>query len=298
MRILLLGGSGQVGQEIRTRAPHYKALEIVAPFRSEIDLQDGYALQKIIAEGDWQAVINAAGCTNVDRAESEQSVAFTLNAEAPRQLAIETGRRGIPLIHISTDYVFNGRKGKPYVEQDEPAPQNAYGRSKLEGEHYIRAANLRHIILRTAWVYSPFRSNFVKSILHLARTRDRLTVVADQRGCPTAASDVARACLEIANRFQSKQKTIPFGVHHFAGIGDATWHDFANTIVEMSSARMARVPQIVPIPTSDYPTAAARPADTRLDCSSIVARYGLNLRPWRDALQETINRLLPNKDIA
>ena len=152
-------------------------------------------------------MINAAAYTDVDRAESEEAVAFAVNAEAPARLAAETGRRGIPLVHISTDYVFDGRKGAPYVEEDEPAPLNAYGRSKLAGERGVRAGNPRHVILRTSWVYSPYRKNFVRTILRLAAERDRLTIVADQRGCPTAARDIAQACLDIAMRCASEPRS-------------------------------------------------------------------------------------------
>ena len=188
-------------------------------------------------------VINAAAYTDVDRAESEEAVAFAVNAEAPSQLAAEAGRHGIPSIHISTDYVFDGRKGAPYVENDAMAPLNAYGRSKLAGERGVRAANPRHVILRTSWVYSPFRKNFVRTILRLAAERERLTIVADQRGCPTAARDIARACLDIAMRCASEPKQAPYGLYHFAGAGEATWFEFANAIVEMAADRLPRPPQ-------------------------------------------------------
>ena len=171
MRLLLLGGTGQVGEEFRALPPP-KDVEVLAPSRAELDLQDPRAVAQIIAAEAWSAVINVAAYTDVDRAESEEAVAFAVNAEAPARLATETGRRGIPLIHISTDYVFDGRKGTPYVEEDEPAPLNAYGRSKLAGEHGIRAGNRRHVILRSSWIYSPYRKNFVRTILRLAaRTR-------------------------------------------------------------------------------------------------------------------------------
>ena len=195
MRFLLVGGTGQVGEECQ--APALPAdVGIVAPGRSALDLHDAEAIARMIAAEPWSAVINAAAYTAVDRAETDEAVAFAVNAGAPSRLAIETERRGIPLVHISTDYVFDGSKGSPYVEQDAPAPLNVYGRSKLAGEDAVRAANPRHMILRTAWAYSPHRTNFVKTILRLAAERDRLTVVADQRGCPTAARDIAKACLD------------------------------------------------------------------------------------------------------
>ena len=294
MRILLLGGTGQIGEEFRA-LPFPKDVEVVAPSRSAFDLEDPQEIARIIAAEPWHAVINAAGYTDVDRAETEQATAFAVNAEAPSQLAAETGRRGIPLIHISTDYVFDGRKGAPYVEQDDVGPLNVYGHSKLAGERGVSTANPRHVILRTSWVYSPFRKNFVRTILRLANERDRLTIVDDQRGCPTGALDIAKACLDIALRCATKPEQAPYGIYHYAGANDATWFEFAEAIVDLAGDRLGRRPQVVPIPTIDYPTPARRAADTRLDCSRIVGDYGIKLRPWRDALAETIDRLLSNR---
>jgi dTDP-4-dehydrorhamnose reductase len=214
-----------------------------------------------------------------------------VNAEGPSRLAAETGRRGIPLIHISTDYVFNGKKGSPYVEQDEPAPLNVYGRSKLAGESGVHAANPRHVILRTLWVYSPYRKNFVRTILRLAVERGRLTIAADQRGCPTAACDIAKACLDIAIRCASEPARAPYGVFHFAGLGEANWSEFAKAIVDIAASRLGRSPQVAPILTNDYPTLAVRAADTRLDCAAIMREFGVQPRPWRQALEATIDRL-------
>ena len=295
-RFLLLGGTGQVGQEIRTMALP-KDVEVVAPSRGELDLEDPSAIARTIAAQPWSAVINAAAYTDVDGAETQEQVAFAVNAEAPSRLAAETGDRRIPLVHISTDYVFDGRKGAPYVEQDEVAPLNAYGRSKLVGELGVRAANPQHIILRTSWVHSPFRENFVRTILRLAAERQRLTVVADQRGCPTAARDIARACLDIANRCALHPELTPHGLYHFAGAGEASWFEFASAIVEMAADRLGRLPEIVPIPSSEYPTPALRATDTRLDCAAVVREFGIQLRPWRQALADTIGRLLSKKSM-
>ena len=295
MRLLLLGGTGQVGEEFRALPPP-KDVEVLAPSRAELDLQDARAVTQIIAAEAWSAVINVAAYTDVDRAESEEAIAFAVNAEAPGRIAAETGRRGIPLIHISTDYVFDGRKGTPYVEDDEPAPLNAYGRSKLAGEHGIRTGNQRHVILRSSWIYSPYRKNFVRTILRLAAERDRLTIVADQRGCPTAARDIAQACLAIAMRCASDRDQLPYGTYHFAGAGEATWFEFARAIVDLAADRLGRKPQVVPIRTADYPTPALRPADSRLDCSAISRTLGITPRPWRESLADTVDRLLTKKD--
>src|SRR5262249_55327700 len=296
MRFLLLGGTGQVGKEFRA-LPLPIDVEVVAPSRGELDLEDPQAISRMIAAQPWSAVINAAAYTDVDRAESEEPVAFAVNAHAPTGLAAETGRSGIPLVHISTDYVFDGRKGAPYVEKDAVAPLNAYGRSKLAGEFGVQNGNPRHIILRTSWVYSPYRKNFVRTILRLAGERDCLAVVSDQRGCPSAAADIAQVCFDIAVCCASEPNRAPYGVYHFAGAGDATWFDFASAIVDMSTDQRCGSPRIMPIRTSEYPTPAIRPADTRLDCTAVVRAFGVQLRPWRQALAETIHRLLINKDI-
>ena len=297
MRVLLLGGSGQVGTEIRALAAACDT-EVSAPGREALDLRDVSALLKTIANERWDAVINAAGYTDVDRAESEEGVAFAVNGEAPSRLAVETERRGIPLIHISTDYVFDGRKGTPYVEQDDVGPLNAYGRSKLAGEQGVRAAGSRHIILRTSWVYSPFGRNFVKTILRLGAERERLNIVADQRGCPTAARDIAGACLEIARRCASGPDQVPYGIYHFAGAGEASWFEFASAIIHRAKGSLARVPKVLPIGTVDYPTPATRPLDTRLNCDAIIRKFEIKPRPWRDALAETVDRLQMQRNIA
>jgi dTDP-4-dehydrorhamnose reductase len=296
MRLLLLGGTGQVGREfLSLDAPD--GVEIFAPSRQDLDLTDSRAIARVIATGQWSVVVNAAGYTNVDRAENDQAAAFAANADAPSELGVETGRRGIPLIHISTDYVFDGLKNAPYVETDRTAPLNVYGHSKLAGERAVCASNSRHIVLRSSWVYSPHGHNFVKTILRLASERDQLTIVEDQRGCPTAANDIARACRDIALHCASKTAQVPYGIYHFAGEGATNWCEFAKTIVEMASTHLIRVPQIVPIQTIDYPTPAIRPFDTRLDCTAIVRNFGIKLRPWRDSLRETLGALLPSDGI-
>jgi len=289
MRVLLLGGTGQIGNEIRAAGT---GLDIFAPDRSELDLNSDRSISATIAAARWDAVINAAAYTDVDRAESEEPAAFSINAEVVAQLARETGRLDIPFIHISTDYVFDGGKGTPYVENDAVSPLNAYGRSKLAGEHAVRKSNPRSVILRTSWIYSPFRRNFVKTMLRLAAERERLTVVDDQRSCPTAARDVATACLTIATRCASAPVDVPYGTYHFAGADDATWFELARMIVALSGPRTGRTPEVIPISTTDFSAAAVRPADTRLDCAAIVRDFGLVQRPWRKTLQETVNALL------
>ena len=297
MNLLLLGGSGQVGTELRALAAA-KNIALTAPERSELDLVDVSAIARVIAAAPWSAVINAAAFTDVDRAERDEAMAFAVNAEAPLLLAAETARRGIPLVHISTDYVFDGKKGAPYVESDPTGPINLYGRSKLEGDLGVCAGNPQHVVLRTSWVYSPYGRNFVKTILRLAGERERLTVVDDQRGSPTAARDIARACLGVATRCASGPARVPYGIYHFAGAGEATWFEFAGAIIAFAGDRLARVPSLAPIRTSDYPTPALRAADTRLDCNAIARAFGLVPRPWREALKDTIDQLLTHRTIA
>src|SRR5262245_2284487 len=292
MRFLLLGGSGQVGTEFQG-LPLPRGIERVAPDEGSLDLTDRDALDNVIAEGSWSAVINAAAYTDVDRAESEEAKALAINGEAPARLAAATSRLGIPLVHISTDYVFDGRKGAPYVESDAPSPLNAYGRTKLVGEQGVAAGNPRHVIVRTSWVYSPYGRNFVRTILRLASERERLTIVADQRGCPTAAQDVANACLSLALRCASSRESGPYGLYHFAGGGEASWHEFAKTIVEL--ARLPRSIEVAPIRTEDYPTPARRPIDSRLDCGALDRDFRIKPRPWREALKDTLDRLLASK---
>jgi dTDP-4-dehydrorhamnose reductase len=297
MRFLLLGGTGQIGGQLRALA-FANDIEVIAPHHGAFDLRDANAIMHLVAAEPWSAVINAAAYTDVDRAEREEATAFAVNAEAPSRLAVETGRRGIPLVHVSTDYVFDGRKGAPYIELDEAAPLNTYGRSKLAGERGVRAANPRHVILRTSWVYSPYRDNFVKTIMRLATERDRLTVVADQYGCPTAARDIAKACLDIAIRCASEMDRAPYGIYHYAGAGEASWFEFAEAIVDIAADRIGRSPKIIPIRASEYPMLAMRPADTRLNCTAVVREFAVSLRHWQQALEDTINCLLMQKGIA
>jgi dTDP-4-dehydrorhamnose reductase len=291
MRLLLLGGTGQVGREFQSLA-FPKGTDVVAPARADRDLTDPRAITELIAAYSWDAVINVAGYTNVDRAESDQSTAFAVNADAPAHLAAETERHAIPLIHISTDYVFDGRKNAPYVETDVPAPLNAYGASKLAGERAVATNNPRHVILRTAWVFSSHGHNFVKTILRLAAERERLTIVDDQRGCPTSARDIAIACRHIALLCAAQPAEAPYGLYHYTGGGEASWYEFARAIVDLAARALARSPQIVPIKTIDFPTAAVRPVDTRLDCTAIDRAFGISQRPWRQALKEVLQEIM------
>jgi dTDP-4-dehydrorhamnose reductase len=295
MDILLLGGTGQLGTELRA-LPLPSGVRITSPGRQELDLASDGAIAEGIASRPWSVVVNAAAYTAVDAAQTDAAAAFRANAVAPGRLAAETARRGIPLLHVSTDYVFDGLKAQPYRPEDPVNPINVYGASKEAGERAVRV-NPRHVVLRTSWVYSPFGTNFVRTMLRLAATRDRLTVVDDQRGCPTAARDLAIACLAIAQRLAADPDRAPYGTYHCAGAGDATWCGFARAIFELAGNQLARVPEVAPITTAQYPTPALRAADTRLDCSGLAA-FGLAMRDWRSALAETLARMHPQKEFA
>lgn len=293
MEVLVLGGAGQVGLDLQRQAARL-ALSAVAPTRAELDLLDPAAIREAVAARPWACVINCAAYTAVDRAESEQDAAFALNARAPAVLAAATGAAGIPLVHVSTDYVFDGSKAEPYEVDDPVAPLGVYGASKEEGERGVRAGNPRHAIIRTAWVVSPHRANFVKTMLRLAAERSALRVVDDQRGTPTVAADLAAALLAVAARLAS-DPSAPTGTFHFANAGETTWCGLARETLALSAARGGPSVPVEAIATSDYPTPARRPANSRLSTARITADYGLVPRDWRTALADVVHALVPGR---
>ena len=291
MEILVLGGAGQVGTELRAHA-WPEGVRVHAPDRHALDITDATAVAAALAGRDYAAVVNAAAYTAVDKAESEIAAAWRLNALAPALLAAETKARGIPLVQVSTDYVFAGTKPEGAYEPGEPVdPRSVYGASKAAGEMAVRTANPRHAIVRTAWVVSPHRGNFVKTMLRLAGERDRLTVVNDQFGCPTSAADLAAALATIALRMAA-DPTAPAGTFHCVNAGDTTWQGFAQAIVEGAAHRGGRAVPVDGIPTSAYPTPARRPANSRLSTDSLTAAYGVTPRPWHVALDDILDRLV------
>jgi dTDP-4-dehydrorhamnose reductase len=240
-------------------------------------------------------VVNAAAYTAVDTAEDDVEAAYRANRDGPGALAQLCASAGVPLIHISTDYVFDGAKGAPYVETDATAPTGVYGASKLAGEQDVLAAGGRAIVLRTSWVYAPTGKNFVRTMLRVGTERDRLRVVADQRGCPTTAADLADAILAIAARLRDGWQDDFAGVFHAAGSGDTTWHGLAVATFEEASRFGARVPIVEAITTADYPTKAKRPADSRLDCGKLATVFGVRLPAWRPSLARTIEQVFANR---
>ena len=277
--ILVFGKTGQVATELARLAPDGIFLG-----RNAADLSDPDACARVIRTRTPAAVINAAAYTAVDRAEEEEALAATINGDAPAAMARECAALGVPFVHISTDYVFDGAGEAPFAPDHPTAPLGAYGRSKLRGEEGVRAAGGAHVILRTSWVVSAHGSNFVKTMLRLGAERDRLTVVADQIGGPTPARDIADACLRIARALQADPDTS--GIQHFSGAPDTSWAGFARTI--MAEAGLAC--EIAEIPTSDWPTPARRPLNSRLECAGLAA-FGLTRPDWRKGLADIIAEL-------
>ena len=289
MTILVFGRSGQVATALQQQAAA-SGLPLVAMGHAEIDVRDIQAMRDAVARSGATAIINAAAYTAVDRAESERDAAFALNAEAPGLMATICAERGLPFVQISTDYVFDGSKPAPYVENDPLAPLGVYGNSKAEGEARVLQAHPQAVVLRTAWVYFEQGSNFVRTMLRFGRERDEMRIVADQRGNPTYAADIAETCLAIAGR--GLQPAAQSGVYHYAGQGAATWFDFATAIFEEAALAGRRVPStLVPIATSDYPTPAKRPANSQLDCSRLKREFGIETKPWRARLQACLAKI-------
>ena len=277
--ILVFGRSGQVARELARLAPDARYLG-----REQADLSDPDACARAIRAHAPDAVINAAAYTAVDRAEEEEALASTINGAAPAAMAKACAGLGIPLVHISTDYVFDGRGDQPFAPDHLPAPLNAYGRSKLAGEDGVRAAGGVHAILRTAWVFSAHGSNFVRTMLRLGAERDSLRVVADQFGGPTPARAIADACLTIARALpHDPGKT---GIYHFSGAPETSWAGFARAIMNEAALPC----RIEDIPTTEYPTPAARPLNSRLDCADLGV-FGLQRPDWRQGLQDVLQEL-------
>lgn len=279
--LLLTGGSGQVGTELRRLASRFE-LDVVAPGRAELDLANPAAIEAMVAARDWGAIVNCAAYTAVDKAESEPELAMAVNGVAPGLLARAAAARRIRLLHVSTDYVFDGAREGFWDESDPVAPLGAYGASKEAGERAVRDSGADHVILRTAWVVSPWGANFVKTMLRLGRERPALRVVADQRGCPTAAADIAEALLTIAT------KGGPPGTYHFVNGGEATWHELACFVFERAGLDV----EVEAITTADYPTPARRPANSRLSTAKIARDYGIAPRSWRTAVGEIVDQLM------
>ncbi len=290
MKILILGASGQVGGELMRTAWPADAM-LVGLARPQIDMTDPDSIEAALVEHRPALVVNATAYTAVDKAESDRNTAFAVNRDGPASLAAACAARGAPLIHISTDYVFDGCKPTPYTEDDPVCPLGVYGASKEAGEAAVRAALPQHIILRTSWVYAAHGSNFVKTMLRFGREREEMRVVADQHGAPTAAADIAAAIARIAGQIAAGG-AIPWGAYHFTGAGETTWHGFAERIFQRLETTTGHRPRLKAITTADYPTPARRPVNSRLDCTRIQAAFGITAPRWEDSLDPVLDALL------
>jgi dTDP-4-dehydrorhamnose reductase len=264
-------------------------MPLVAFDRSRVDIADDKAVRESLASARPLLVVNAAAYTKVDAAESEPEAARIANVEGPRVLAREAARAGLPIVHLSTDYVFDGTKTGPYVETDPVAPLGVYGRTKAEGEEAVRAGNPRHLVLRTSWVYGRFGRNILKTVLKLAAEREELRFVADQRGCPTCTRDLAEAILAIAPSVAAGDAA--WGVYHLAGSGATTWHGFVSHAVAEQARFTGRRPLVAAIATAEYPTPARRPANSELDSGAFAAAFGWRAPSWRERVAETVAAL-------
>jgi dTDP-4-dehydrorhamnose reductase len=295
MRLVVTGTQGQVARAMQeTQAP---GLEIIALGRPALDLADEAGVARALRVAAPDVIVNAAAYTAVDDAEKERAAAFAINEAGARAVARAAAALGAPVIQLSTDYVFDGAKAEPYAETDPTGPLGVYGASKLAGEQAVAAANGNHVILRCAWVYSPFGKNFVRTMLRLAETREAIGLVADQHGGPTSAHDIAGACVRIAlNLLTQPNEAALRGVFHLAPQGEAAWADFAEAIFTGAEARGARGARVKRIGASDYPTPAKRPANSRLDASKLAGAHGVRLPHWRQSLDRCLDRLIAPKE--
>lgn len=302
-RVLILGEHGQLALALQRRLKAQHQLTVAG--RAVLDLADPGAAAAFVMASDVDVVVNAAGYTAVDAAEDEPDAAFALNAVGPAAAAAAAHEIGAAFIHFSSDYVFDGAKGAPYIEADLPGPLGVYGASKLAGEQAIAAANPRHLILRTAWVCSPDGTNFFNTMLRLAGERHSVGVVDDQTGCPTFAHDLAEVVAQMIDSLVSRSDSVSpggrtrfldhldetFGIFNAAGQGETTWCGFAQAIMAGSAARGGPACEVNPLTSADYPTRARRPADTRLDSARLEQVYGLRLPDWRDGLARCLDTL-------
>lgn len=292
MKIVVTGREGQVVQSLLERASQRPDLQVIALGRPDLDLAKPDTVKTTIETIKPDLVVSAAAYTAVDLAEDETELAFAVNALGAKAVAEAAKACGAPVIHISTDYVFAGDADIPYVETDVTGPRSVYGSSKLEGERLVIEANPKHVILRTAWVYSPFGKNFVKTMLKLAEARDTLSVVSDQWGNPTSALDIADAIIQVADHLADAPNFSVYGIYHFAGTGDTSWSGFARAIFSQSAEFGGPAASVSDIATADYPTKAARPANSRLSTKKFQDVFNWSVPSWQSSLRDVLARLL------
>jgi dTDP-4-dehydrorhamnose reductase len=292
MRIAVTGSQGQIVRSLLERGA-LRNVEIIALSRPKLDLAEPSTILPALAAAAPDVIVNAAAYTAVDQAETEEALAHRINAAGAGAVAVAAAQLGVPIIQISTDYVFDGSLDRLYREDDSTAPINAYGRSKQAGEAAVMAATPRHVIVRTAWVYSPFGKNFLRTMLALGETRQMINVVADQLGQPTSALDIADGILAICDRLMANPADAAlFGILHMAGTGPASWADFAQAIFAEAARHGRPSVSVTPIAAADYKTPARRPANSRLDTAKLAAIYGISLPAWQVSVAEVVTRLL------
>lgn len=292
MRIAVTGREGQVARSLIERAAASRQ-DVIPIGRPQLDLAgDPEAICRTLRDVSPDVIVSAAAYTAVDRAETEREMAFAANERGAEAVAMAAAELDVPLIHISTDYVFDGSKPTPYVEDDPPSPTSVYGASKLAGEQAVLAAHPNTAVLRTAWVYSPFGANFVKTMLGLAADRNEVAVVCDQLGNPTSALDIADAILRIASNLAASDDSRTRGVFHMTARGQASWADFAEAIFAASAGAGGPTARVRPISTAEYPTPAKRPANSRLNCDKLKQAHGVELPEWQMALPAVVRRLV------
>ena len=290
MKILVTGRQGQLARGL-AEAADALGVELISVGRPALDLADENAVAALVSRERPGLVVNAAAYTAVDKAESEPELANDINARGAEYVAMACATHSIPIIHISTDYVFDGSKDSPYLEDDPTGPINVYGRSKLEGEQRVATACARHVILRTAWVHSPWGGNFVKTMLRLAAERPAVSVVEDQKGSPTYAPHLAAAVLAIASRAIADPAGTPWGIYHAVGAGETSWFGVAQEIFRSARKHGMPAAEVTAITTADYPTPVRRPANSRLNCDRLRQSFGLELPDWRVGVETCVARL-------
>ena len=291
MKVLVCGRSGQVGSALFT-SESPKDLEIIVLGRPILDITNTASIMSVFGEVEPDLVINAAAYTAVDQAETDEASAESLNARAAGALAKAANDHGAPIIHLSTDYVYDGSKMKPYKETDPVSPLGVYGRTKLIGEQKVAENNSNNLILRTAWVYSVFGNNFVKTMLRVANDRDELNVVSDQWGCPTSAHDIASALINIVAKHADGPGVINGALYHLAGTGEATWADLAEHVFDVSAAKGGPNARVNRISSDEWPTPVTRPTNSRLDCSALSRDFDIQMPDWRESVRECVEELI------
>jgi dTDP-4-dehydrorhamnose reductase len=284
MKVLITGAGGMTGSEL-VRQARERSWDVVPLTKADLDITDARAVEGVVGHERPDVIINAAAYTAVDAAESAAEAAMAVNAAGPENVARAAKTNGAQVLHISTDYVFDGESPEPYEPDDRPAPINVYGESKLAGEMALRESCPEHVIVRTSWVYSHEGKNFVRTMRRAAEEKREIRVVMDQHGCPTSSQDLARALLCAANLMV---RSFVVGTYHFCNAGSTTWFDFANAIFDMSDCHP---PRVVPITTAEFPTAARRPRRSVLNTNSFQLAFGVEPRPWQEALKDTMERI-------